>query len=301
MSIGKPSLSCWVSADNWAMLWHYGVLGKTGEGRGLPELNHDLLPAPEYASKIEITRTMSMVLSYREYGDTGTPVVLLHGLFGSAQNWDAIARRLAANHPVYALDLRNHGNSPWSPSMTYSDLVDDTRGFIEQHDLKETVVLGHSMGGKAAMLLALEHPDLVERLIVVDIAPVAYLDIENFLAYTKTAPDIGRFSDAGAQLFLPQNLAFRNEHFDWRVNLSALIANIDQLVDFPAAAFERVYTGRTLFLYGSQSDHVHPEHHSAIYRLFPNAEIVVIPNAGHWVHADQPDLLVEKVLAFLAD
>jgi pimeloyl-ACP methyl ester carboxylesterase len=256
-----------------------------------------------------------MKLSYAEYGD-GPVLLVLHGLFGSARNWNTVATRLAENHRVYALDLRNHGNSPWAETMSYYDLAEDVGGFIEEHQLRSVAVLGHSMGGKTAMVLALEHGHLVDRLIVVDIAPVAYggSDLESYVRTMQgvTLDGLKRRDEVEAQLrdtveeagirsFLMQNLVYRDQHFEWRINLRALASNFPQLVDFPAAAETRVYEGRTLFLSGRFSDYVRPDHHPAIRRMFPKAEFEVIDDAGHWVHADQSERLVERVLGFLQD
>ena len=237
-----------------------------------------------------------MRLSYAEYGD-GPALIILHGLFGSARNWNTIATRLAASHRVYAVDLRNHGNSPWAEAMSYYDLAEDVRGFVEEHQLAPVAVLGHSMGGKTAMVLALEHGHLVGRLIVVDIAPVAYggHDLEYYvkamqgvaLAGLKRRDEVeaqlrDKVEESGIRLFLMQNLVYRNEQFEWRINLPALASNMPQLVDFPSAAATRGYEGKALFLSGRLSDYVRRDHHPAIRRMFPKAEFAVIADAGHW-------------------
>jgi esterase len=258
---------------------------------------------------------MGISLSHAEHGD-GPAIIILHGLFGSARNWNTVAGRLAAGHRVYAVDLRNHGNSPWSQAMGYHDLAEDVRGFIEEHQLAPVAVLGHSMGGKTAMVLALEHGHLVERLIVVDIAPVAYggNDLKDYVKSMQgvTLTGVKRRDEVEAQLrdkieepgirsFLMQNLVYRNEQFEWRINLPALASNMPQLLDFPSAVAARVYNGKALFVSGRLSNYVCPEHHQTIYRMFPKAEFAVIPDAGHWVHADRPEQLVERVLGFLQD
>ncbi len=255
---------------------------------------------------------MAVTLAHSEYG-AGAPLLILHGLFGSARNWEAIAKRLAETHHVYALDLRNHGNSPWADSMSYLDLVDDVRGFIEKHGLEHLVVLGHSMGGKTAMLVALRYQHLVDALIVVDVAPVRYQ--HSFLPYVQAMQEIKlatlsrrdevdsalreQIPDAATRMFLLQNLVYRDERFSWRLNLAALAANMQQLADFPTAGVNQAYFGKTLIICGAESTYVRPEHHNLIYRLSPNAGITVIPNAGHWVHVDQPDLFLGAIAAFL--
>jgi esterase len=255
---------------------------------------------------------MALALNYTEYG-AGPPIVILHGLFGSARNWHVIAKQLESTHHVYALDLRNHGNSPWHDSMTYYDVADDVLGFIEQHNLEQAVVIGHSMGGKAAMLLALQYQELVGTLIVVDVAPIPYQ--HSFIQYVQAMQGLNlsrlsRRDDADealsaevpepdVRMFLLQNLAYKDKHFDWRINLPALSANMAEITGFPNEVMNRIYFGKTLVISGGQSIYVQPEHHRTIYALFPNAGITVIPNAGHWVHADQPAALVGAIRAIL--
>ncbi len=255
---------------------------------------------------------MALALSYHEQG-AGAPLVILHGLFGSARNWSAVAARLATTRHVYTLDLRNHGASPWADSMSYRELADDIAGFIEHHDLGKTVVLGHSMGGKAAMLLALEHAHLVAVLIVMDIAPVRYE--QSLSSYVQAMQDVDlgdmtrraeaervlreRIPDSAVRMFLLQNLVHRGQHFDWRINLPALAANMGELADFPTIATARSYDGKALFLYGERSPYRQAAHDQEVCRLFPNAEIVVIADAGHWLHVDQPGRLTEEIRRFL--
>ena len=255
---------------------------------------------------------MALALNYTEYG-AGPPIVILHGLFGSARNWYAIVKEFESTHRVYALDLRNHGSSPWHDSMTYHDLADDVRGFIEQHNLEQAVVIGHSMGGKTAMLLALQYRQLVGTLIVIDIAPIPYQ--HSFIQYVQAMQGLNlsglsrrddadealraEVPEADVRMFLLQNLVYKNKRFDWRINLPALSANMAEITGFPKEVMNRVYFGKTLVISGGQSIYVQPEYHRTIYALFPNAGITVIPNAGHWVHADQPAALVGAIRAIL--
>lgn len=255
---------------------------------------------------------MTLALNYTEYG-AGPPIVILHGLFGSARNWHAIAKQLESTHRVYAVDLRNHGNSPWQDSMTYHDLANDVRGFIEQHNLEQAVVIGHSMGGKTAMYLALRYQELVGTLIVVDIAPIPYQ--HSFMSYVQAMQDLNlgglsrrddadkalsaQVPESGVRMFLLQNLVYRDKQFDWRINLPALSANMAAITDFPNEVMNHIYFGKTLVISGGQSMYVQPEHHPTIFALFPNAGITVIPSAGHWVHADEPAALVGGIRAIL--
>lgn len=255
---------------------------------------------------------MSVKLASRAYGE-GPPLVVLHGLFGSGRNWHTIAGGLAASHRVYAVDLRNHGRSPWAEPMTCSEMIDDLRLFLEDHDLERASILGHSLGGKVAMLFALLYGQMVEALVVVDIAPVRYDQI--YLAHVEAMRGVrledcadrravGRelakgVADAMLRTFLMQNLVSRKGSYAWRVNLEAIGASMDDLSGFPDVE-GLDYGGRSLFVSGERSDYVKPDHEQLIRELFPWAEFEVIADAGHRVHTDQPDKFLERVTAFLA-
>ena len=171
-----------------------------------------------------------------EISGSGAPLIILHGLFGSATNWRSVARSLATDHEVHALDLRNHGASPWAETMSYTEMADDVRQYAEQHRLASLTVMGHSMGGKTAMALALAHPKLLDRLIVVDIAPRSYHDALSSYAQAMRSVDLmapasrsevqrqlqALLPDASVAPCLVQNLSQRNEHFDWRSDLAAI-------------------------------------------------------------------------------
>lgn len=254
---------------------------------------------------------MALTLAYTEHGK-GAPLVILHGLFGSARNWQAIAKRLAPAYRVYALDLRNHGDSPWSQAMSYADMADDVRGFIEGEGLERPALLGHSMGGKAAMVLALARPALVRALIVIDIAPVAYP--HSFLPYVQAMQGVDlasierrgqvetalaqRIADAGIRQFLLQNLRYREGRYAWRLNLEALTSNMPELLDFPRVD-AGAYDGPTLFVHGGRSTYVRPEHRQPIRQLFPQAKLHELADAGHWLHVDQPQAFTDTVRGFL--
>ena len=247
-----------------------------------------------------------------EYG-AGPPLAILHGLFGSGRNWASIAQRLAAHHHVIALDLRNHGASPWVETMDYREMAEDVRTTLQGRGYDRFALLGHSMGGKVAMTAALEHGAAVERLIVADIAPVSYAP--HHLGHVRAMHelDLGgvkRRSDADAALapaipdpaeraFLLQNLVFENGAARWRLNLEAIEREMPRLVGFPALPPDHTYKGPTLFVAGGRSTYLRPEHEPAIRQLFPNAEIAVIDNAGHWLHAEQPAAFLAIIEAFL--
>jgi pimeloyl-ACP methyl ester carboxylesterase len=245
---------------------------------------------------------------------SGPPLLILHGLFGSATNWRTMARKLAADHAVHALDLRNHGASPWAESMTYTDMADDVRHYIEQHGLGSVSVMGHSMGGKTAMVLALAFPDLVERLIVVDIAPHAYSESLSNYAQAMRSIDLmaaasrgevqrqlqALLPDPAVAPFLVQNLVPRNDHFDWRINLAAILSSMRDLTDFPAALQGRIFDKPVTAIVGSLSDYVPGGDPRPFEPMFPRIVLEVIDGAAHWVHADKPQAFFEAVQRALA-
>jgi len=256
---------------------------------------------------------MTVRLAAVEYG-AGSPVAILHGLFGSARNWVSVAQRLAARHRVIALDARNHGASPWADALNYHEMAEDTRTALHARGYRRYALLGHSMGGKAAMVAALLHGAEVERLVVVDIAPAIYEP--HHLGYVRAmrAMDLGgieRRADADARLapfvtntaergFLLQNLLLENGEARWRLNLAVIEAQMPLLSSFPEMPRGTAYQGPALFLAGDHSDYLLPEHEPAVRRLFPNARIARITNAGHWLHAEQPRAFLDLVEPFLA-
>jgi esterase len=254
---------------------------------------------------------MSLRLAATEYG-AGRPVAILHGLFGWGRNWATIAQRLAARHRVVALDLRNHGNSPWADTMSYAEMAEDVRDTLGE----PATLIGHSMGGKAAMVAALtgaQAQHWVERLVVVDIAPVDYraptaqldamrnLDLAAITRRSEADRQMAeRISDPAERAFLLQNLVFADGKPHWRLNLAGIERSMPDILGFPDLPPGAVYSGPALFIAGANSGYVRPEHEPLIRNLFPNAEFVRIPDAGHWVHAEQPNAFVEAVEMFLA-
>jgi pimeloyl-ACP methyl ester carboxylesterase len=258
---------------------------------------------------------MSLRLATTEYG-AGEPVAILHGLFGWGRNWATIAQRLATRHRVIALDLRNHGNSPWADTMTYAEMAEDVRDTLGG----PATLIGHSMGGKAAMVAALGGAPVgprvghwVERLVVVDISPVGYtaptaqldamhgLDLAAITRRSEAdrlmAADI---PDPAERAFLLQNLVFGDGPPHWRLNLAGIEQAMPDILGFPDLPAGTVYPGPTLFIAGSDSGYLRPEHEPGIRRMFPAAEIIRIPDAGHWVHAEQPEAFLEAAEGFLA-
>ena len=247
-----------------------------------------------------------MRLAFREAGQ-GSPVVLLHGLFGSARNLGGVARSLAATHRVVSMDMRNHGESPHAPGMDYATMAGDVVETMEAAGVPEAAVLGHSMGGKVAMRLALSSPERVRRLVVADIAPVAYpshfggfaaamarvpAGSSRSAADTMLAPDV---PGAAVRSFLLHN--FRPGE-GWRIGLAEIIASLPRIETWDDETNR--FGGPALFVTGARSDYVLPEHRAVILRLFPAARFVAIKDAGHWLHAEQPAAFNATVGAFLA-
>lgn len=257
---------------------------------------------------------MSLELASREQGE-GPPLIILHGLFGSARNWEGIARKLAADWRVHALDLRNHGDSPWAKATDYPAMAEDVLAYLDRRGLSRAVVVGHSMGGKTAMALALTAGERVAALVVVDIAPVAYAHSFAPFIEAMKALDLSALSrraeadallapaiaDSGIRSFLMQNLANRDGGLVWRPNLEALKDGIEDISGFPEALLSQRFQGPTLFLGGGASDYVGPPHHDLIGRLFPAARIDSVADAGHWVHAENPAGFLAKLMPFLAE
>lgn len=237
-----------------------------------------------------------------------TPLLIVHGLYGSGRNWGVIAKRLSDRGPVVAVDMRNHGDSFWADSHSYEDMAADLANVIEAQGAPMDVV-GHSMGGKAAMVLALTRPELVSRLVVADIAPVAYTHSQIQFIDAMRAVDLSKVekrSDASAQLakhvedvalqsFFTQSLDLKEKR--WKLNLDTLAAEMPKILGFPDIS--GVYEKPTLFLTGGTSDYVTNDHRPKIRRLFPRARFAKLPGAGHWLHADRPRDFEASVRAFL--
>jgi pimeloyl-ACP methyl ester carboxylesterase len=255
---------------------------------------------------------VTVELAFSEIGD-GPPLVILHGLFGSKRNWSSIAKQLADSRRVITVDLRNHGASPWSPVHDYPALASDVTRLVETRLGGRAAVLGHSMGGKAAMMLALERPELVERLVVVDIAPAPSPGSSREFLRAMMAVPLAECSrrgdveaalaadvpDAAVRSFLVANIVARPDGLAWGVNLEAIADHIDAIMDFPDVPDGRAFTGPVLVLAGGRSPYVQPHHATMINRLFPAARVETIPEAGHWLHADAPAAFLEAVRVFL--
>lgn len=251
-------------------------------------------------------------LAYREFGD-GPPLIVLHGLLGSSRNWYTIARRLQRLRRVLTLDLRNHGDSEHLAEMNYPVMADDVLWFMDQQRIARADLLGHSMGGKVAMHLALSAPARIDRLIIVDIAPVAYTDRFSELLDTLAALPLDKLasrreadealarslSDAPLRAFLLQNLVSDGDGLRWRVDLHILRAALPALMDFPAPARGTRYERPCLFIRGAGSSSLDAEHRDALYRYFPAAELREIGEAGHWPHVEAPRVFLQILSGYL--
>lgn len=238
-------------------------------------------------------------------------LLIVHGLFGSARNWGVIARRMSADRNVVAVDMRNHGDSPALPSHSYSDMAADLAQVIEAQNVGPMDIMGHSMGGKAAMQLALTRGDLLSRLIVADIAPVAYshdqshhiaamrgLDLTE-LTLRSEADDrlAASMGDPALRAFFLQSLDLKSSPPRWRLNLDVLEAEMPKIVGWPGTAGQ--FDGPTLFLSGGNSTYVKTEYRDGIRAQFPAARFAKLPGAGHWLHAEKPREFEETMRVFL--
>lgn len=264
-----------------------------------------------------------MELFFRKDGQ-GMPIVIVHGLYGSSDNWINIGKRLAEKHTVYMLDQRNHGRSPFSESHTYNDLRDDLEAFFEQHQIDKAILLGHSMGGKVAMWFAADFPEKIEKLVIADIAPKDYMLLkedsqfylhQNILlamqeidfTQIKSRNDVDDFmaekiDDPRIRQFLLKNVAKDKETklYKWRVNAEVLYDHLDEIV---SGVNQNWLDDRTpitsypvIFIRGMLSKYILPEDEILIKEIYPDAKIVDIPEAGHWLHTEQPQKFMEAVM-----
>jgi pimeloyl-ACP methyl ester carboxylesterase len=253
-----------------------------------------------------------MELNYKSYG-AGYPLIILHGLMGSLDNWQSIAKHLSSHFQVYVVDQRNHGRSPHSKEFNYEILVADIIDFMQQHEIAKAHFIGHSMGGKVVMNLALAHPEKVEKPIVVDVAPVEYEDRHSQVFKALFAVDLTNLvsrqqaeetlrlhlgNDESTVQFLMKGL-YRDEQnkFQWRFNVQALYDAYDEVSSGVDA--KKSFDGDVLFIKGGKSDYINAANFSTIIDLFPHNHLVEIDGAGHWTHADKPAEFIQAVESFL--
>ena len=257
-----------------------------------------------------------MELNYRQYSENGAPVLVLHGLFGSLSNWGWHCKQLAQQYAVYGVDLRNHGDSPHSDQLDYQVMADDVRELIVRLELKSCCIVGHSMGGKVAMQLALGFPDLVEKLVIVDIAPVSYPENADRHRSVLVGMDAVKLNEiksrAEAEVtlrdYIPQeatrkflltNLVRNKEgSFEWRLDKDSIRKNYANLRAELIATMS--FLKPVLFIKGSLSPYIKPEHEAQIKELFPAASVKLLMDAGHWLHAEKPQALQKILLKFLS-
>jgi pimeloyl-ACP methyl ester carboxylesterase len=254
-------------------------------------------------------------LHTKAIGDRGSRVIFLHGLFGQGRNWTQVAKALADRHRVLLVDLPHHGRSGWEDDFDYLRVADRVAGILDAGD--PAAVVGHSLGGKVAMVLALRHPELVERLCVVDVSPVAYDHLSQFQRYVVAMQGLDLASlkqraDADAALadavpdptvraFLLQNLRRDGDAWRWQANLDVLGAALPAIGDWPEdrLAGTPSYRGLVLWIAGESSDYVTRDYGEAMDRWFPRNRLVTVKGAGHWVHSEQPEVFLEVLRRFL--
>ena len=244
-----------------------------------------------------------------------SPVLILHGLFGSARNWQSFAKKLAKERTVYALDMRNHGNSPHSSTMGYPEMAADVVQFLDELHVPSAHLIGHSMGGKAAMTIALNSPERVQNLLIVDIAPIKYdhsydvllgnlrgLDLNKITRRAEANKLLGEvLDDDELRLFLLQNLVVRpGEATHWRINLEAIRENIDHLVQY-VPDNTQTFSGPVDLIRGAESAYVRESFYPLFKTLFPAINFHVIEKAGHWPHAQNPNSFLKVVHQILAN
>ncbi len=270
-----------------------------------------------------------MELFYREEGEEGKNIIIVHGLYGSSDNWLTVGKKLGLSNHVYLVDQRNHGHSPNSSIHTYEAMKEDLSGFFEKHHLGKSVVIGHSMGGKTAMYFAADYPELIEKLIVVDIAPRDYLELgENSQYYQhqliletlvemqnncdsfRTRQDIADFlqlklgSKPLAQFLLKSIYRDKEtQRFKCRINIDVLSDSLDEII---SGVNERLLSDRipilsypVLFIKGELSNYISKEDIALIHKIYPEAMLKIIPGAGHWLHAEQPALFMDALESFI--
>ncbi|MEY5047729.1 MAG: hypothetical protein RLZZ175_1088 [Bacteroidota bacterium] len=252
-----------------------------------------------------------MQLYHRELGE-GKPLIIIHGLMGSSDNWLTVSKPLAEKYKLYIVDQRNHGRSFWSNNFTYNDMANDLGKFIETHKIENPIIIGHSMGGKIAMKFATENSDLIDKLIVVDIAPRYYAPHHQAILAGLNSINLStlssrneadellsiHISDAGVRQFLLKNL-YRNEAgaFAWRINLEVINEQIGNIGE--ALAENAIFDKQTLFIRGDRSAYITPPDEAGIKKHFPKASIKTIVDCGHWVQAEQPQAFINALNSFI--
>ena len=251
------------------------------------------------------------MLNYLTHGaENSPPLMIIHGLYGSGRNWGVIAKRLSDKFHVIAVDLRNHGESPWFDSHNYHDMAEDLVEVITYLNIRPDII-GHSMGGKAAMVLALKNPNFVNRLLIADIAPVKYehdqskfieamqkVDLSKVEKRSEAVAALSNFvEDKSLQSFFTQSLDLKTK--SWKLNLDILSSQMHEILSFPK--IDEKFSGQTLFFRGEKSEYILAEHREIINSLFTKARFATLKDAGHWLHAEKPREFENAARLFFTD
>lgn len=269
-----------------------------------------------------------MKLFYREYGSAEKVILIAHGLYGASDNWVTIARVLEKTYRVIVVDLRNHGKSPHSEVHTYYAMANDIKELLNDLSITKANFIGHSMGGKAIMQFALSYPQMVNKIAILDIAPKSYANFQNYGVSTNNHPAIlttmlslnfttikargeieqyirNKIGDDSISNFLLKNVARKEDgSYKWKLNIDALYNNLGEILDgfsHYSSSKTNTFTGPTLFLRGAESGYFTDEDLHNTLQLFPKAELTTIPNAGHWLHAEQPTMITNSILYFFEE
>ncbi|WP_186753810.1 alpha/beta fold hydrolase [Echinicola salinicaeni] len=252
-----------------------------------------------------------MKLNFKKVGE-GKPLIILHGLFGSADNWLSIAKELENNYTMYLVDQRNHGDSPKSDEWDYKAMVDDLAAFMSAQGLESADIMGHSMGGKTAMNFALKYPSKVNKLIIADIAPRYYpphhqqileglnaINMDELKSRKEADDTLAKYiNEMGIRQFLLKSLGRdENRKFIWKVNLPVITEKINNVGE--ALTGDKSFDGPTLFMRGANSNYIQDKDKEDLEKYFPEYKLITIKNAGHWLHAEQPAAVVATIKAFL--
>ena len=252
------------------------------------------------------------ILHYRQFGESGPPLIAIHGLFGSLENLGMVTRQLAVDYQVYAIDLPNHGSSSHSDCMTMTSMCKVIRQWMDTVGIASAHFLGHSLGGKVCMEMSLMFPAIVNSLVIVDIAPVSYPPRHHHVFTALQAVDLATIdsrsqadqqmkayvTDIATRRFLLKNLIKIDSHWQWRINLEGIESNYSQLLA-ENSSDQPPYQNEVLFIKGGNSDYLLPIYRQQILKRFPQASVKEIQNTGHWLHAEKPDTFVSLVTRFL--
>lgn len=251
-----------------------------------------------------------MKLNYKKSG-SGPPLIILHGLFGSLDNWFSIAKELVEHYTLYLVDQRNHGDSPHAEEWNYAVMVEDLLELFDAEELDKVLLMGHSLGGKTVMNFAVKYPERVEKLIVADIAPRYYpvhhqsileglnsLNLKEIKSRKEADDNLAKYiPELGVRQFLLKSLNRDSDGFSWKINLPVITKKIENVGE--ALAEGSTFDGPTLFLAGANSNYIQQKDLPDLKTHFPNHELEFIANAGHWLHAEQPHAVVEEMRRFL--